>query len=243
MEKNNQVTLEKIVEILRKNLLWIVIAGVLLGCISGVCGQLFIADEYTSEMLIILDTKDASGTDVSNLGYHTDRTVTYLSSPSAVKRAVVEAGVRVESADADEAEQIEAAVALMMGAISIRGDQETGSIVISVTSTSALVSYKVIRAYEELLPEIISEEGLMPIDILDMPSQAPSGPSNGGRAVKYGVFGMFAGLLIAVIVFIVRSFFDVIIRHEDDLKEAVDLPVLGQIPYYAVEVDGAKAAR
>ena len=78
MERNTQITVEKLWELLKKNLLWIVLAGVVLGCITGVCGQLGIQDEYTSKMNIILDTKDASGTDVGNLEYHTGRTVTYL---------------------------------------------------------------------------------------------------------------------------------------------------------------------
>ena len=96
-----------------------------------------------------------------------------------------------------------------------------------------------IRAYEELLPEIIEEKGLLPIDVLDMPRKAPTAPSNGGRALKYGVVGGVLGIVLAFGVCLLRSFFDVIIRTENDLKDAIDLPVLGQIPFYSGGADGA----
>ncbi|MBQ9130085.1 MAG: hypothetical protein IJX59_04900 [Clostridia bacterium] len=226
MERNTQITVEKLWELLKKNLLWIVLAGVVLGCITGVCGQLGIQDEYTSKMNIILDTKDASGTDVGNLEYHTGRTVTYLNSPSTVKRAVELAGIRVNG-------ELEPAVQVMMGGVHISGNGDTGSITIAVTSTSGGASFQMVRAYEELLPEIIEQEGLMPIDVLDMPDKAPTAPSNGGRALKYGILGGALGVLLAYVFFVLRSFFDVIIRSENDLKEALDLPILGQIPFYA----------
>ena len=65
-----------------------------------------------------------------------------------------------------------------------------------------------------------------------MPENAPVSPSNGGRALKYGALGALAGIVLAFAFFVLRSFFDVIVRNENDLKEAVELPVLGQIPFY-----------
>ena len=230
MEKTTQLTVEKLWEILKKNMLWILISGVVLGCIAGMFGQIGIEDEYTSRMKIILDTKDASGTDVSNLEYHTGRTVTYLNSPNTVRRAVELAGIRVNG-------ELEPAVQVMMGAVSINGNGDTGSITISVTSTSGGASFQMVRAYEELLPEIIAQEGLMPIDVLDMPDKAPTAPSNGGRAIKYGMLGVAAGVLLAYFFFVLRSMFDVVIRTENNLKEAVDLPILGQIPFYFSNVE------
>lgn len=232
MEKNSQITVENLVTILKRNLVWIAIAGIVAGCIAGVCGQLFIEDEYTSSMEVILDIKDASGTDVGMLDTHTARTVEYLSAPDFVTRVVEEAGIRVNG-------EIDPAVQVMMNAVKIVGNDDTGKIVISVTSTSGGASFAMIRAYEELLPEIIEEKGLLPIDVLDMPRKAPTAPSNGGRALKYGVVGGVLGIVLAFGVCLLRSFFDVIIRTENDLKDAIDLPVLGQIPFYSGGADGA----
>lgn len=232
MEKNSQITVENLVTILKRNLVWIAIAGVVMGCIAGVCGQLFIEDEYTSSMEVILDIKDASGTDVGMLDTHTARTVEYLSSPNSVRRAVEEAGVRVNG-------EIDPAVQVMMNAVKIVGNGDTGKIVISVTSTSGGASFEMVRAYEQLLEQIIEEELLLPIDVLDMPKKAPTAPSNGGRALKYGVVGGVLGIVLAFGVCLLRSFFDVIIRTENDLKDAIDLPVLGQIPFYSGGADGA----
>ena len=97
MEKNSQITVENLVTILKRNLVWIAIAGVVMGCIAGVCGQLFIEDEYTSSMEVILDIKDALGTDVGMLDTHTAITVEYLSAPKFVTRVVEEAGIRVHT--------------------------------------------------------------------------------------------------------------------------------------------------
>lgn len=232
MEKNSQITVENLVTILKRNLVWIAIAGVVMGCIAGVCGQLFIEDEYTSSMEVILDIKDASGTEVGMLDTNTAIAVEHLSAPKFVTRVVEEAGIRVNG-------EIDPAVQVMMNAVKIVGNGDTGKIVISVTSTSGGASFAMIRAYEELLPEIIEEEVRLPIDVLDMPKKAPTAPSNGGRALKYGVVGGVLGIVLAFGVCLLRSFFDVIIRTENDLKDAIDLPVLGQIPFYSGGADGA----
>lgn len=226
MEKAN-MTFEKVFLILKKGLLWILISGMLLGCAAGVCGQFLIEDEYTSKLLIRLDTKDAASTVLSRLDYHVESMVMILKTRFVVERAVEKAGIQVGGKTAP-------AVSVMMAATTVTGNSDNGSITISVTSTNAGASFQMIRAYAELLPEIIDEKGLQPIDILDLPVEAPATPSNSGRAIEYGFLGFVAGVLLACVVLVIRAMFDVIIRTEDDLQEVVDFPVLGQIPLYVV---------
>lgn len=226
MEKAN-LTFEKIVLILKKGLLWILVSGVILGCVAGICGQFLIEDEYTSKLLVRLDTKDASSATLQRLDYHVESMVMILKTRFVVERAVEKAGVQIGG-------KTDPAVSVMMSATTVTGNSENGSIVISVTSTNAGASFQMIRAYAELLPEIIYEKGLQPVDILDLPAEAPSAPSNSGRAIEYGFLGFAAGVILACVFLVIRAMFDVIIRTEDDLQEIVEFPVLGQIPHFVV---------
>lgn len=226
MERAN-MTFEKIVLILKKGLLWILASGIILGCVAGICGQFLIEDEYTSRMLVRLDTKDASSAVLSKLDYHVKDMVQILKTRYVVERAVEDAGIQIDGKTGP-------AVSVMMAATTVTGNPENGSITISVTSTNPGASFQMIESYAELLPVIVEEKGLQPVDILDTPVAAPSAPSNSGRTLEYGFLGFAAGVLLACVFLVIRAMFDVIIRTEDDLQEVVDFPVLGQIPTYVV---------
>ena len=224
MDKAN-LTCEKIVLILKKGFLWILASGVICACIAGIYGQFFISDEYTSRMTMRIDTKDASTAVLSKLDYHVADIVNVLGKPFVAERAVEKAGIKIGGETAP-------AVSVMRKGTSIVGNANNGSITITVTSTNSGASFQLIRAYAELIPEIIEEKGLQPVDILDVPSEAPLSPSNGGRATEYGMLGGLAGVLLACVILVIRAMFDVIIRTEEDLQDVVDFPVLGQIPHY-----------
>lgn len=234
MEKTN-LTFEKIVLILKKGFLWILIAGTVLGCVAAIYGQFFIRDEYTSRLLMRIDTKDASSTVIAKLDYHVADMVRILDTRFVAERAVEQAGIKIGGETAP-------AVAVMRQGTSIVGNAKNGSITISVTSTNPEASFKLIRAYSDLLPSIVEEKGLQPIDILELPEEMPLSPSNGGRAVEYALLGGVAGILIACVVLVVRAMFDVIIRTQEDLQEVVDFPVLGQIPHYNTPVASEESA-
>lgn len=232
MEKTNQFTLEKILGIFKKSLLWMILAGVLLGCAAGAYGQFGIENLYTSKMTFRCDTSVMTTTNVQMLGFYVENTTMILDSQTVVERVVEKARITTSNG--------KSAVEMMHNATVISGDKDSGVFTISVTSTDPAASYLMVRSYAELIPEIIVERGLLAVDFVDVPVEAPSAPSNGGRVFQYGLLGFVLGALIVFILALIRSFFDVIIRSDEDLEEVTELPVLGQIPLYVPVVNSGE---
>ncbi|MBQ7848020.1 MAG: hypothetical protein IJZ37_00925 [Clostridia bacterium] len=229
MERANQVTLEQLLRIFKKSLLWMILVGVLLGCAAGAYGQFGIENQYTSKMTFRCDTSVMTTANVQMLEFYVTNTVMILDSQTVVERVVEKA--RITTADGGSA------VNLMRNSTLIKGDVDSGIFTISVTCPDPSASYLMVRAYAELIPEVIVERGLLAVDFVDVPTEAPGAPSNSGRVVKYGLIGFVLGALIAFVVALVRFLFDVVIRSEEDLAEVTELPILGQIPLYSSVVE------
>jgi capsular polysaccharide biosynthesis protein len=55
--------------------------------------------------------------------------------------------------------------------------------------------------------------------------------------------GVLAGMVVTMIVIFVLSIFDVIIHDRKKLEENFDIPVLGVIPRFEIEINPAKEVK
>ncbi|MFR5876798.1 MAG: YveK family protein [Eubacterium sp.] len=121
------------------------------------------------------------------------------------------------------------------GSISIELISDTAMFKISVTTTSADLSYEIAHQLEASVPEMMKEtnNGLVLASVQDKAIKAASAGSLGYP--KKIAIGAAAGLLLAAIYVILRNLLDIRVKTGEELIEKYNIPVLGSIPNFEVK--------
>ncbi len=227
MEKNEQViALNDLWTVFKKNIVWILVAAVILGCLAALAGQLLITDVYTCSMTCVLGDVNMSSSEFTQLPKNAERSKLILQTTDVVAKVVKKAGIVDEKTG-------EPAVSAMKKATSIKVNSDVGAYTISVSTGNPEVSYMMIMAYNDLLPELVQEHKMSIATVVELSEKAPTSPSNSGRALKYGAIGFVIGAVAVFGIFFVKKLFDVTIYTTGDLESATDIPVIGVIPKYS----------
>lgn len=233
MDNTNQITLAKMLEVLRKFLLWIILAAVIVGSLAAIGAQLLVKDSYSCRMeCLISDMSGKSSTELSNMTKYVNYAIKRLHTTDAIEKVVRNAGITLEDGTY--------AVSLMKNSTSISPNAEDSGFVVTVTTTKPEVSFSMIRSFRDLLPDLIEEFGLMDFDVIESTESAPTSASNRNRALRYGLIGAVGGAALLYVILLIYSLIDVTIRNESDLKKYVNYPVLGLIPLYSGEVENGE---
>ncbi len=127
--------------------------------------------------------------------------------------------LRVESASRNE----NSLNSILSGVPNIQKD--AGDIQRQQTIKSALYSYLLNKREEVALQLAINEANVRTVEY-------PIGPERpvAPHSLLILAFGVFMGLLIPSIVFIIRAYMDTAVRGRKDIENATDIPVIGEIP-------------
>jgi len=102
---------------------------------------------------------------------------------------------------------------------------------ISVTSTSAEDSYRLVTAMQKLAPEFIkSIKVSAEISVVD-PVVYPTGPS-GPNVLFNTAIGGLLGFLLSVTITFLWEIIDINVKSQDEIKRKYNKPILGVIPNY-----------
>ncbi len=229
MGSTSQLTVEKILETLKKRIWWILIVAVFFGCGAAICGELLIKDSYTCELVYRIGIpSEMTTSEINQLDYQVKTSIQTLQTRRVMTKVVTEAKIVTSNGTP--------AVQEMINATKFTGDKTTGSLSVSVSSTNPEVAHKMALAFHKLLTDdeyVLNELELKKMyPVVEPEEKAPTSPSNGTRAMKYGVLGAILGAVLASAFFLLRTIIDVTIRSEKDLRECCALPILGTLPYY-----------
>lgn len=120
-------------------------------------------------------------------------------------------------------------------ALSITSIEETAMFKITVTTTSADLSYEIAHQLETTVPEVMGgiNNGLVSAEVMDKPIKASAAGSLG--YAKKCAIGAIAGIIIAAAYVVLRNLLDVRIRTSEELIERYNIPVLGSIPSFEIK--------
>lgn len=120
-------------------------------------------------------------------------------------------------------------------ALKIEGVENTAMFKITVTTTSADLSYEIAHQLETTIPAVMKEtnNGLVTAEVKDKPIKASAAGSL-GYAKKCSI-GAIIGVVIAAAYIILRNLLDVRIRSSEELIEKYNIPVLGSIPSFEIK--------
>lgn len=125
--------------------------------------------------------------------------------------------------------------ATVKNAISIKAIENTAMFKITVTTSSADLSYEIAHQMETSVPQMMNEtnSGLISVSVEDKPIKASAAGSL-GYAKKCSIAAAI-GVVIAVAYIILRNLLDVRVRSSEELIERYNLPVLGNIPSFEIK--------
>lgn len=120
-------------------------------------------------------------------------------------------------------------------AITIKPVENTAMFKITVTTSSADLSYEIAHQLEMTVPKMMknTNSGLVNASVEDKPIKASAAGSL-GYAKKCSIAAII-GVIIAAAYIILRNLLDVRIRTSEELIEKYNIPVLGSIPSFEVK--------
>ncbi len=217
-----ELSLIEIFRLLIKRFWFIALSIILCAGILYIKNNYFTSPTYTASVQMYVSSSDnTKAGDLNELTYAQKIVTTYigfLQTKNFFKSVIEESGLSYGP------DQLKAMT-------TIQTVNNTEIFQISVTSLSAMDSYKLVTAMEKIAPDHIKNiKGKTTITVVD-PPVIPVGPS--GPNIRFNTMvGAFLGFAIAVIACFLRELFDVKVKNSEDLLKRYNIPIIGTIPNY-----------
>ncbi len=116
------------------------------------------------------------------------------------------------------------------GTIKSSAVEDTNMVTLEVISTDASDAYDTLCSTLRCLPKVSRHIlGNITLEMLDIP-EIPKGVNNPADYSRSAVYGALVGILISLLCMLIYALTRKTIRSEDDLKEILNLPMLGAVP-------------
>jgi capsular polysaccharide biosynthesis protein len=218
---NKELDLLQIYHILKKKFWFLILAAVLVGGAAYCVSAYFITPKYsaTASLYVYNEANKANGVTYSDLTTSQELVQTYI---VVLKSNTVLNEVSKEIGGTYTADQIRD----MLSASAI---DNTEAFDVTITCPNPEDAKKIANTIADVAPtEIIRVVKAGSVEVIDY-ATAPTKPSSPNVARNTAI-GALAGLVLAVIIAIVASMFDTVIRSEEDLTALFTLPIIGVIP-------------
>lgn len=219
--------LRELYELFRRNLLFIAIVTVVAMAAGMLFSTFFITPVYeASATMIVNKSEGSSSPDVTynDLLFTQKLVKTYsviMQSNTVLKRVIDEIGLDI-------------GVDSLKGMLSISGVNDTEVIRIKVSNENPELAARIANEITKQAPqEIIRAVKAGSVEVIDSAS-VPLRPTKPRKAMNTAIAGILGAMLSVGIVFL-RNYFDDTIKTEEDIREKLNLPVLGVLPMYRNE--------
>ncbi|MDR0889757.1 MAG: hypothetical protein LBM28_03795 [Oscillospiraceae bacterium] len=233
-----EVTLQDILWMLKKQIIWILLATILCGVGMWAYTTRFVTPLYTARVSLFVVSNERTGEATNNEQLADLRMantyVNLLSSNNVLEKVeqVLESNGSVKNISAG----------VLRSMITAQMQSATQIVNVSIVSADPQLAADVGNAIIDVAPQAIQKivgAGVMTeIDRAKVPG-APSSPNVRSNTVT----GMIVGLLLSVAVVILLAVLDNTVWREDDLESVFEIPVLGSIPNIAIETANQAAKK
>lgn len=217
-----EFSLSEILKLLFRQLKLIAICIILGLCIFYIKYSCFTSPTYTASVqLYVSSGDDTSSTKLNDLTYAQKVVTTYigfLQTKTFFKQVSEECGLNYGP------DQLKAMT-------TIQTVNNTEIFQISVTSTSAQDSYKLVKTMQDIAPNHIkSIKDKTIISVVD-PVVLPMGPS-GPNIRTNTIVGGFLGFTFSVLFVLLIEIFDIKVKNQEDIRKRYEIPLIGAIPNF-----------
>ena len=220
MENKNQINLETFWYVLRRRIVLIIAAALVLGLGAGLLTKLLVKPDYVASVKFYVNPpsnqKQMTVSDLNVAKSLVDTYIEIIKSDTFLEEIASVSGVEYDPSD----------MRRRMSASSVSGTE-----IFRVTVSDK--DYK--TAY--ILASSIAEKGPTEIErvvvggkvsVVDKPKM-PTEPNSTGAA-RNAVIGGIAGAIAIFVVFLIREVLDVTIYAEEDITDNFEYPIIGTIP-------------
>ena len=218
---NKELDLLQIYHILKKKLWFLILAAVLVGGATYCVCAYFVTPKYsaTASLYVYNEANKSNGVTYSDLTTSQELVQTYI---VVLKSNTVLNEVSKEIGGTYTADQIRD----MLSASAI---DNTEAFDVTITCANPEDAKKIANTIADVAPtEIIRVVKAGSVEVIDY-AMTPAKPSS-PNVPRNTAIGALAGLILAVIIAIVASMFDTVVRSEEDLTALFALPIIGSIP-------------
>lgn len=228
-EEELQIDLFELLYALKKRIWWILVAGLLVGCMVGAYTQIFIPPTYTSTSSMLVLSKETTLTSIADLQLGSQLTSDYqvlIKSTPVMEQVIENLGLNMSAG-------------ALKGAVSIENPSSTRILNLSVTSTDpelakqivdelASVASEYIGDKMEVVPPKVIEEGEIPVY------------KDGPDVKKNAFLGLLAGFAVSGGLVVLFSMMNDSIKTEDDIARYLGISTLATVPDRKDYIGGKK---
>ena len=213
------MTLLELFRLLKKHLRIVVLLPVACALVVGLYSVFFVRNQYTatSSMYVLAqasgDNSSSLYSDLNASQMLTNDVAKLLKSDRIVNQVGSEVGIEE----------------LKGYSVSVTSETTSRVITLSVTGpdaqTAADIVNKMIEDVSGVARSVMNVESVNPVDMAQAPEK-PSGPNR----LLYVIVAFLVGLFAAIAIVVVSDMLNTKVRGPEDLKELVDVPIIGRIP-------------
>jgi capsular polysaccharide biosynthesis protein len=213
------MTLLELFRLLKKHLRIVVLLPVACALVVGLYSVIFVRNQYTatSSMYVLAqaagDNSSSLYSDLNASQMLTNDVAKLLKSDRIINQVGSEVGIEE----------------LKGYSVSVTSETTSRVITLSVTGpdaqTAADIVNKMIEDVSGVARSVMNVESVNPVDMAQAPEK-PSGPNR----LLYTLVAFVVGLFAAIAIVVVSDMLNTKVRGPEDLKELVDVPIIGRIP-------------
>lgn len=223
-EKEISIDLGKLFTMLKKRIVYILLATLILAVTAGCLTEFLIEPKYTTSCTMYVYSNTDRVSTNSSIGSSELTASQQLVNTYIV---VLESDYVLENVIKDL--NLEMTTSQLKNMISCSQINETEIFRVSVTSTDAALAADVANTIAKIAPDAIVQTikagGVSVIDYAKVPS-SPSSPN----LIKNVIIGALVGFVLSFAIFFITELFDTTIRTDKDLEREFNIPILGDIP-------------
>lgn len=220
------ISLSDIMNIVKKNILFIVLFSLLCSLSSFFITNFFIPKSYTATVLLYVDTSTDSEAP-SNYNILSEQTY----AQNLVATYIKMLNTNTFFSDLSKEINNKYSSSQLTKMISFMNDEKTEIFTASVTSDSPEDSKIIADAVGKIAPDAISRlKSKATLKIVDY-AQLPTTPS-APNVKKYVILTFLGGLIISLAISFIKEFLDKKMRYSEDMISVGDIPILAAIPKF-----------
>lgn len=217
------IDLKELLKIIKNKIWMIVCIGIIFGILSGIVSQFFITPEYKSSTTLIVNKQNGDSTTQLNnsddLNYV--QKIAYTYSEIITSRTVLTKTINELNLDMSYKN--------LASCVEVTNISNTQIIKIDVEYKNPKIARDICNTipsiFDKEVQRIMKASGVEVIDKA-VANNNPVKPNKKTNVILAGIFGIFIGICIAII----QALLNTKIKTTSDIKEKLDMNVLGVIP-------------
>lgn len=221
--QEKEIDLRVIVDILRKNLIAMLVVAVLFGGVFYAYSKFFITKQYEAEAYLIVNNVADNKATLTNPELSAAQSLADIYSIIIKSNSVMNQVIQNLS--------LSTTSDTLKKSISVSTVNSTQVISISMRHSNPGYAKDVVAEVVKVAPSIIKDRvAAGSVKVISQPRITNNGAAVSPNSFRNGIIGALIGLVLVLAIAFIREFANNTFKTEDDISKALNIPLLGIIP-------------